>query len=103
MSFGEAYRLAQTLAADPTSAVAAAVAGWERPTSHAELVLMDLIDLTNLIAWSKAGGKGKRPKAYPRPWPSVRGSGRTKPAVSQEAVLEALRFAGHTKPLPVKG
>lgn len=102
MSYGEAFRHVQSLAVDPSSHFAASLGGWERPTTREELVLMDLLDLTSLVAWAQSGGKGSRPKPYPRPWPSDT-KRRTKPTVSQEEVIAALQRAGHTKPLPMRG
>lgn len=102
MPWGEAWRLMELLARDPGSQVAAAFAGWEYPATRAELALMDLFDLTHHAAWARGGGKGSKPKPYPRPWPD-RKKTRTKPEVTQAQVIEALRFAGHTKPIPTTG
>lgn len=99
MRWGEALRLTAILATDTSSHVAAALNGWERPASMHELALLDLYDLTHMAAWSQGGGKGKRPKPYPRPWPDRSKTVMT-PTVTQEQVIEALRFAGHTMPLP---
>lgn len=99
MSWGEAVRQTIRLAADPSSDVGAALAGWSRPATFQELVAMDLFDLQHQIAWGQGGGKGPKPKPYPRPWPD-RQTSRTKPQVSQEQVIAALRFAGHEAPIP---
>lgn len=96
MSWGEAYRLASQISLDTTSHVAASMGGWDHPISREALVLMDLFDLQHA---SKAGKR--RPKPYPRPWPD-RGKRQAKPTISQARVLEALREAGHTRPLPVR-
>lgn len=101
MTYGEAIGLVKQLAADTSSRTAASLAGWDRPVDAAALVLMDLYDLTHHVAWGQAGGKGQRPKPYPRPWPDKTRT-RTKPEVTQAQVIEALRFAGHTKPIPTK-
>ena len=94
MSWGEAFRLAQRLAADPSSAVGAALAGWDHPASREALILMDLYD-----AFTAANFK--RAKPYPRPWPD-RDKKRTKPGegITQDQIIAALRAAGHTKALP---
>lgn len=92
MTYGEALRLTTVLASDPASRVAASMAGWDRPASTTELALLDLYDAFMKVHF-------KKPKPYPRPWPSTTKS-RLKPTVSQQAVLEALRFAGHTMPIP---
>lgn len=99
MSWGEAYRLAQTLATDPSSHVGAALAGWEHPVSRVALAVMDLFDLQHQAAWAQGGGKGSRPKPYPRPW-SSRTKRRTRPTLSQDEVVSALQTAGHTGPVP---
>lgn len=49
MSFGEAFRLTVQLVRDPSSAVGAAVAGWDYPTTHAALILADLFDLHHTV------------------------------------------------------
>lgn len=101
MSWGEAFRLTQVLATDPSSSVAAALAGWDMPTTRESLALMDLFDLTHRIAWAQGGGKGQKPKPYPRPWPT-RSSKRVTPdaSLTQDEIIAALRAAGHTAPLP---
>lgn len=101
MSYGEAYRLVTVLASDPSSQLAAALGKWDRPVDATALVLMDLYDLTHHIAWAQGGRKGKAPKPYPRPWPDQTTT-RTKPSLSQDDVIAALRLAGHTAPLPMK-
>ena len=69
MSWGEAYRLTTVLLSDPSSHVAAAVAGWDHPVSREWLVLADVYDLTARVA---AGKKWKAKDAYPRPVPKRR-------------------------------
>lgn len=100
MSWGEAWRLTQQLASDPSSSVAAALLGWEHPITREDVMLRALYDLHHRIAWAQGGGKGPKPKPYPRPWATSRR--RVKPAASltQEQILAALREAGHTAPLP---
>jgi len=63
MGWDEALRLTQQLTLDPSSHVAAAVAGWAHPVSREWAVTADLFDLQHLVA----AGKSK-PKPYPRPW-----------------------------------
>lgn len=101
MSYGEALRLTERLAVDPESHVGAALAGWDAPTSRATLALMDLYDLQHQVAWAQGGGKGARPKPYPRPW-AKRTTKRTKPSLSQDQIIAALHAAGHTAPLPTR-
>lgn len=62
MTWGEAYRLARTLSADPSTALCAALAGWAHPVTREAMALMDLYDLQHT---SKAK---RRPRPYPRPW-----------------------------------
>lgn len=97
MAWGEAIRLTKILAGDPSSQVAASIAGWTHAASRESLVLMDLFDLTH----AANSDKKHRPKPYPRPWPA-KGRTKTKPAASltQAEIIAALRFAGHTAPLP---
>lgn len=99
MTWGEAFRHTTTLAGDPSTQLASALSGWGRPVSREQAVLMDLYDLQHLIAWSQGGSKGSKPKPYPRPW-QVDNTRRVKPSVSQDEVIRALRFAGHTAPIP---
>lgn len=102
MTWGEAYRLTQILAADPSSQVGAALANLTHAVTREALVLMDLFDLTHQAAWASGGGKGSRPKPYPRPLPS-RQSRRAKPdaKLTQDEIIAALRMAGHTAPIPM--
>lgn len=62
MSWSEAVRLSYILRADPSSALAAALAGWDHPISREALILMDHYDLDRGVAGDK------RWKGYPRPW-----------------------------------
>lgn len=102
MSWGEAVRLTQVLSQDPTSQIAAALSEWGHVTSWEALALYDLYDLTHEIGWKQLGGKGQRPKPYPRPWVVSDGSHRAKPdaALTQDQIIAALRAAGHTAPIP---
>ena len=92
MMWGEAWRLTQQLAGDPSSRVAASIGGLDYPIDRTSIVLMDLYDLQHRIV-------SKRPKPYPRPWSSRRRA-RPNEGVSREVILAALREAGHTAPLP---
>lgn len=63
MPWSEAIALVQTLRSDPSSAIAAALEGWDRPVSTEALVLMDLFDL-DITVNSK-----NRPELHPgRPY-----------------------------------
>lgn len=101
MSWGEAIRQTERLSNDPSSQVGAALAGWEYPASYEALAVMNLFDLMHQIAWAQGGKKGMRPKPHPRPWPAQTKS-RTKPTVSQDEVIAALRLAGHMGPIPTR-
>lgn len=61
VSWGEAVRLVDELAADPATHTAAALAGWAHPWSREAALLADLFDLTLAV-------NAKNPKPYPRPW-----------------------------------
>lgn len=101
MTWGEALRLTERLLHDPSAHVAASVAGWDHPVSWDALVAMDTYDLEHQIAWAQGGKKGSRPKPYPRPWPD-RVKKILRPSVTQDEVVEALRAAGHTDPVPIR-
>lgn len=62
MSWGEAVRLVQHLAGDPSSAVCVALNDWDYPLSREAITLADLFDLQHL---SKAK---RKPQPYARPW-----------------------------------
>lgn len=62
------------LRADPTSATAAALEGWDHPISREALILMDLFDLEHRV------NSTRKPKPHPmRPWKAktVQRMGRT--------------------------
>lgn len=89
-SWGEAFRLVQVLAADPTSHLGAAIAGMPHPITREWAMLADLFDLTAQAVPRKRGAP--RPKRYPRPWERRR-FGRTHH--DQQTVRSALRAMGH--------
>lgn len=98
MSWGEAWRLTLLLLNDPSSQVCAASVGWSHPISREDVTLRDLFDLEHQ---SKVEKKVKR---YPRPWPDRVKSRNTPGAdVTQEQIVAAMRFAGHTARLPGHG
>jgi hypothetical protein len=84
MSWGEAWRLFNILAADPSTQVAAQLAGWKHPADRIDLILRDLFDLE----FRKAK---KSPKPYPRPWDKQEtrrmGAGRHMSIADYEAVM----------------
>jgi len=92
MPYSEAWLLTQSLLGDPTSHVAAAVAGWEHPWSWEAMALADLYDATVAAATDKR--HRSRIKKYPRPWPDG-DTRRYRPTVSQEQVRAALAARGH--------
>jgi len=82
MGWGEAWRLTLVLARDPSSQVAAAVAGWPHPVTREWAVIADLFDLQHKVAsqnkskplprpWGKAGRK-KLTMASPERWAQIR-------------------------------
>lgn len=89
MTWGEALRLTEVLAHDPSSMVCAAIAGWEHPFSWEAIILADVFDV------QLAQASQKRPKPWPRPWlkRERRNLGRgTSMSIEQlEAVLAAAR------------
>ncbi|WP_235739000.1 hypothetical protein [Nocardioides alcanivorans] len=100
MRWSEAFRLIKILRADPSSALASAMAGWEYPISREALLLADQFDLLHQV---NADPKQGKPKPHPmRPWKQGRKTEERgkKIAVTQEQVVAALRRAGHTAPLP---
>jgi hypothetical protein len=62
MGWSEAWRMLNLLAKDPSSWVAVALGGWERPATYTELAVLDLFDLQHT---AKAKSK---PKPHQRPW-----------------------------------
>ena len=95
MTWGEAWRQLGILGNDPSSCVAAEIAGWSHPIDRVSLILMDLYDLQHASKVKKA------PKPYPRPWPES-SKQRLKPSthLTQDEIVAALRAAGHTALLP---
>lgn len=88
MSWGEAVRLATVLVEDPTSQIAAAVSGWDRPWSHEWAASVDLFDLLHQVY-------GKQPKPYPRPWPDPNRKRRGHTDKSRAEVISILNAHGH--------
>ena len=95
MTWGEAWRQLGILGNDPSSCVAAEIAGWSHPIDRVSLILMDLYDLQHASKVKKA------PKPYPRPRPSTTTT-TLKPGahLTQDEIVAALRAAGHTALLP---
>ena len=88
MTWGEAIRLTAVLQLDPGSAVGAALAKFDHPTSREALILMDLYDSTEMAR------AGRKAKPYPRPWgdKAKRVVGRARLTVAQlRAVLDKHR------------
>jgi hypothetical protein len=92
--------MVEILAVDPSSHTGAALAGWLYPADRLTLAVMDLFDLQANARAEQSKSK-RKPKPYPRPWPD-RTKARTKPAadLTQDQIVAALRFAGHTAKLP---
>jgi hypothetical protein len=84
----ETLHLVRCLAADPSSHVAAAVAGWTHPWPFEAWLLADLVDV-----FIRANSKRGTAKPYPRPNrrpPNRFGGGR-----SQREIRAALTARGH--------
>jgi hypothetical protein len=84
--WAEAARLMAELCRDTSSHVAVAVAGWQRPTTDAAMVLADLFDLQH-----QSKSKKRHPKPYPRAWdkPPVRHGNRTVTVAEWKRLKEA--------------
>jgi hypothetical protein len=80
----EAARLARIIRADPSSAVASAIEGWDHPVSRETAVLMDLWDLEA----AKSGMK--KPPRYTRPWKTDSNESRGKLDGRSREEVEAL-------------
>lgn len=92
MSWGEAHRLYQQLAADPSSHTFAAIAGWDHPISREWAVLVSLHD-----HYLRANFKD--PHAWPRPWPAgpapgVIGTAAEQVLTQEQIDAELRRMAG---------
>lgn len=100
MTFGEALRLLEVLRADPSSAVAAALEGWDYPISRETLAMLDTFDLTRAL---HADPKKGAPKPHPgRPFKTDQRAaqrfGDTK-GRSRAEVVEILNRLGHHLPV----
>lgn len=96
VSIFEVARLVVIVRADPSSAIAAAVEGWDHPITREALVLMDLFDLDMAVAAGK-----KKPKPYQRPWKQegdVKRMGNTG-GRSRAEVVAILNGLGHSLPV----
>ena len=95
MSFREAWSLTQALLRDPSSHIAAAVAGWPHPWSREAFILADLADLTQYGNATRKTAARLRP--YPRPTdPAPTRFG--KATRSQTEIRAALAARGHETP-----
>lgn len=100
MTWGEAIRLAGVLTRDPSSAIAAALAGWAYPITHEALALYDLFDVTVI---ANSDSKKGRPKPHAgRPFKmddrSKQKYGNTG-GRSRAEVVEILNSMGHNLPV----
>lgn len=92
VTLSELARLVEILRADPSSALAAAVEGWDHPVSREAAVLMDLWDLE----YAKTGAKKR--ERYRRPWSTADRHVHGKPRPLSE-VAEVLNRYGHNLPV----
>lgn len=95
MSWGEAWRLYNVLASDPSTAIAAAQEGWDYAVSRDFMATADLYDLTHQIA---AGGKTVKP--YPRPWRLADKSRFGRTSLPQDKVRALLARRGPQRETP---
>src|SRR5690606_9493973 len=99
MGWDEAARLARLLGNDPSSKIAAALAGWDYAATRTELLLADLYDLTVLAHSDRKKGK---PKPHPMrpvaPDKAQRRSPKRAAGVTDAQVMAAMAAAGHTPP-----
>jgi hypothetical protein len=93
MGWGEAWRLTKLLLTDPSSQLAASVAGWPHPWPREAFVLADLYDLLHKVNAGK-----RKPKPYPRPGDKrhKRFGRATRP---QQEIRAALLARGHGRAL----
>lgn len=92
MSFGEARRLTHLLSRDPSSALCAAVQGWDAAVTPEWLLLADLYDLTHRVA----AAKPQHVKPYPRPFPDPNKRRRGRTTRTRAEVISILRDHGHS-------
>lgn len=100
VTLSEVARLVVILRSDPSSAIAAALEGWDYPISREALLIADLYDLTVL---ANSDSKKGRPKPHPgRPFKSddhrERKYGDTGGRTRAE-VVEILNALGHSLPV----
>lgn len=95
MTYGETWRLVGLLLNDPSSQLSASLGDWKHPLTREDQTLRDLYDLMHQLK------SPKKIKAYPRPWPERTSKRATPDAdVTQDQVIAALRWAGHTALAP---
>lgn len=89
ITLAELARLVYLIRSDPSSALAAAIEGWDHPVSREAAILMDLWDLTAIATGTK------KPPRYERPWATPRETSRHGNAAGRtpEEVMEVLRKA----------
>lgn len=88
MPWGEAIRLTGVLVRDPTSQIAAAVSGWDRPWSHEWAVTAELFDRITQLHRAKA-------PPYPRPWPNPNQKRHGRTDKPRAEVISILNAHGH--------
>jgi hypothetical protein len=89
VGWDEAVRLVRVMRADPSSAMAAALAGWDYPQTTEATVLKQLYDMTRIASGDKKWD------GYPQPWPTPRETRSRGDAAGRtpEQVKELLRQA----------
>ena len=99
MGWGETLRMVHILRADPSSALASAMAGWDYPISREALAILDLYDLT----MAANSDPKKRPKPNSgRPFDTssktTRRVGKTD-GRTREEIVAILNAMGHQIPV----
>lgn len=89
MPWAESWDLTTSLAGDPSSHVAAAIAGWSYPLSREGMAALDLLDVTIQVNSGK-----RKPKPAPRPWDAPEKRIGVM-ALPQSEIRAALRAVGH--------
>ena len=93
MTWREAWKLTLALLGDPSSRVAASVAGWSEPWDREALILADLYD--RFVEANTAKKDQGKIKPYPRPFDTREKQRSSRPTVDQATIRAALAERGH--------
>lgn len=81
MTWAETWNLTMELVSDPSSHVAASMAGWSYPMDRAALIGLETYDLLSAV------NLGKRHQPHRAPWDTSERLGKASPEVDVRAVL----------------